>query len=68
MKVADVINANFSARTNFLIAISRFNAADLSEQFSANTTWTGLRPLVNLAAVPALCDARRFSRSLVMPV
>jgi len=49
------------------MAISRLDAADLSAQISVNASATGPRDLVYLAAVPALCAARRFSISLVMP-
>jgi hypothetical protein len=66
--VADSINANFSVRNKLLISISRFNAADLPAQLSTNTNSTGPRARVYLVAVPALCAARRFLRSLVMPV
>jgi hypothetical protein len=64
----DRINANFSSRVRFLITISRFDAVDLSAQFSTNTNSTGPRARVYLAAKPSLCAVRRFSRSLVMPV
>jgi hypothetical protein len=66
--VADSINASFSVRNRLLISISRLSADDLSAQQSTNTNSTGPRARVYFVAVPALCAARRFLRSLVMPV
>jgi hypothetical protein len=63
----DAINAIFCSRFSFLIAISRFEADDLSAQSSTYTTATGPRVRVYFAAVPSLWAAIRFDKSLVMP-